>query len=79
MSVELNRYVGIGNEAVLRLCRKQCQGRGSLLDNLGDLAAVIERKENAVETNQEWTLLLDGWPTTIAKTIATTTRFMRFS
>ena len=46
---------------------------------LGDLTTVIETKENAVKTNQESALLLDGWPRTIAKTIATATRFMRFS
>ena len=46
---------------------------------LGDLAIVIETEENAVQTNQDSTLLFDWWPRTIAKTIATATRFMRFS
>ena len=32
---------------------------------LGDLAIVIETKENAVQTNQESTLLLESWPRTI--------------
>ena len=48
-------------------------------EHLGDLTTVIETKENAVQTNQKSTLLLDGWPRTIAKTIATAIRFMKFS
>ena len=51
---------------------------GRLEKVLGDLATVIE-KEDAVQTNHESTLLLDGWPRTITETIATATRFMRFS
>ena len=53
--------------------------RDNLLLQLGDLATVIETKENAVQTNQGSTLLLDGCPRTIAKIIATATRFLRFS
>ena len=34
---------------------------------LGDLAIVIQTKENAITTNQEMTLLLSGWPRTIAE------------
>ena len=51
---------------------------GRLEKVLGDLATVI-KKEDAVQTNHESTLLLDGWPRTITETIATATRFMRFS
>ena len=47
--------------------------------SLGDLATVIETKENVVSTNQELTPLLDWWPRTIAETITTATRFMKFS
>ena len=50
-----------------------------LCSDLGGLATVIETKENAVKTNRESTLLLDGWRRTIAETLPTATRFMRFS
>ena len=33
--------------------------------------------ENAILTNQKTTLLLNGWPRTIAETMATATKFMR--
>ena len=46
---------------------------------LGDLATVPTAKEYAVQTNQMSTLLLDEWPRTIEKTMATTTTFIKFS
>ena len=46
---------------------------------LGDLATVIETKENAISTNQKAALLLNGWPRTVAETMVTATKFMKFS
>ena len=46
---------------------------------LGDLATVIQTKANAIKTNQKTALLLNGWPRTIAETMATATKFMKFS
>ena len=46
---------------------------------LGDLATVISTQKNAIQTNQKTTLLLNGWPRTIAEIMATATEFMRFS
>ena len=40
---------------------------------------VIITKETAVYTNQKMTLLLNGWPRTIAEAMATATKFIRVS
>ena len=46
---------------------------------LGDPATVIKIMENAILTNQTTTLLSNGWPRTIAETMATAKKFMKFS
>ena len=43
------------------------------------LATVIQTKENATLTKQKMALLLNGWPRTITETMATATKFMKFS
>ena len=53
-----------------------------LLSLLGDLATkdnAIQTKENAIWTNEKTTLLLNVWPRTITETMATATKFMKFS
>ena len=46
---------------------------------LGDLATVIQTNENVILTNQKMALLLNRWPRTIAETMATATKFVKFS
>ena len=46
---------------------------------LDDLATVAQTKENEIYTNQKTALLLNGWPRTIAETMVTATKFMKFS
>ena len=63
--------------AVLQVAQRiQKRKLGSVL---GDLATVIQTMKNAILTNQKTTLLLNGWPRTIAETMATATKFMKFS
>ena len=46
---------------------------------LGDLAIVIKQKRMQFKTNQKTTLFLNEWPRKIAETMATVTKFIRFS
>ena len=50
-----------------------------ILDNqFGDLATVIQTKENENYTNQKTAPLLNRWPRTTAETMATATKFTKF-